>query len=212
MWSDATHYGTMQQTANALQHPHTPRKSGRDPWEYEAMQDTATRCNTLQHTATNCNTPLTHCNTHTHLRSLHVMHQNTNNILLKHTTTHCNTLQHNTNTLQHTHTPRKSARDPWEYEQYPADSSWWSYPTLNRGHAEVHMCVCMYTYMCVCSICVRIKTISCRFFLVIIPDTKPRARWGSYVCVYVYINVCVLNNCQNTNNILQILCSDHTRY
>ena len=51
----------------------------------DAVQGTATHCNTLQHNATHCNT-------------------------LQHTATHCNTLQHTTkqcrdyNTLQHTAT------------------------------------------------------------------------------------------------------------
>ena len=59
---------------------------------FEALDVTATRCNTLQHTATRCNAlqrAATHCNTLQHTAT----HCNT----LRHTATHCNTLS----TLQH---------------------------------------------------------------------------------------------------------------
>jgi len=81
-----------------------------------ALQHTATNCNTLQqtatHTATPCNTrqhtatyysalqhTATHCNT--------LQHTTTHYSTLQHTATHCNTLQHTAahcNTLQHTAT------------------------------------------------------------------------------------------------------------
>jgi len=60
----------------------------------EALQHTATHCNTLQHTATRSDTPL---NDHLIMREF-VRHRNA----LQHTTTHCDTLQH---TATHCNTP-----------------------------------------------------------------------------------------------------------
>ena len=77
----------------------------------EALQHTATHCDTLQHTAAHCNT-LQHTATHCHTlqctatRSSTLYHS-TAHCTLRHTAAHCNTLQHTAthcNTLQHTAT------------------------------------------------------------------------------------------------------------
>jgi len=64
----------------------------------QALQHTASYCNTLQHTATHCNSSLQQP------RSLrHVKHTATRCTTLQHTATHCSTLRHSAphcNTLQ----------------------------------------------------------------------------------------------------------------